>query len=208
MTLEEILDGIEAALELERDLGVRELETGRAFAARRDAPASKPATAATKPPPPAPKPAPATPKPAAAPKPAPAAPGPAAAQSQAAAQSPAEIVFLLAEPPAAPAAKTMMDNIVAYVEKLSARKTAVVCGGGAPPPAQIYIAMGEKARESWFPGERFPAERISVSRDGKTVAMTRNPDDVVRFGSPETTKEIRRRMMQTFAAANRRLAGQ
>lgn len=204
MTLEEILDGIEAALELERDLGVRELETGRAFAARQDAPASKPATAATKPPPPAPKPAPAATPPApkpAAPKPAPAPP----------AQSPAEtaaIVFLLAEPLAAPAAKTMMDNIVAYVEKLSARKTAVVCGGGAPPPAQIYIAMGEKARESWFPGERFPAERISVSRDGKTVAMTRNPDDVVRFGSPETTKEIRRRMMQTFAAANRRLAGQ
>ena len=123
-------------------------------------------------------------------------------------ESPAEaaaIVFLLAEPLALPAAKTMMDNIVAYVEKISSRKAAVVCGAGALPPAQIYIAMGEKARERWFPGERFPAERISTSKDGKTVALTRNPDDVTRFGSPAATKEIRRRMMQTFTAANRRL---
>lgn len=190
MTLEAILEGLEKALELERELGVREVETdlaapsAAAGAGKRaaHAPAAIPAADA----PPGRD---APPQPARPPQ-----------------NTTPQIAFLLDKPLDLPAARTMMENIAAYMEKLSGRKTPVV-SSGEPPAAEIYVLMGDKAMAKWFPGETFPAGRIWQSREGKTVALTRNPDDVARFGSPSSTKEIRRRMQQTFLAIQQRLAG-
>ena len=121
--------------------------------------------------------------------------------------APVPFVFLLDAPLTAPAAVKMMDGIVAYLFKLTGWRAAVLADG-RPPAAHVYIAMGNKARDKWFPSQRLAMDRISSTSDGKTVAWTRSPGEVARMSSQTAMVAVKRGMMQTFLAVQQRIVQQ
>ena len=182
-----ILDGLAAALELERELGVRAVDIDRSLLVP-PAPAATPQVA-----PVAPAAAPVAPlRPAALqPQPAgglaspvrPAAPAPAAS----AANGQYDFVFVH-ERALSPKGVEMMAKIVAAMGKTA--DTAPVVVVPPVPRARIVVALGPRALRMFFPGLRGSPGEWLKSADGRDVLVSTSPEDIVRY--PTVTPALKK----------------
>ena len=162
--LEYVLDGLEAALELERELGVRTVECDRALLA-------PPETAAPAPPPPRPASASSSPP----------RPGP---EAQAKARSGAEKAldfFFVHDRPLSPEGGEMMAKIVAALGR-TAESAPVVCATPFPK-ARLCVVLGGLALKKFFPGVRGEPGAWVKSPGGRDMLVTYSPEYILRFGA-------------------------
>lgn len=205
--LDYILNGLEAELQLERELGVRSFECDRSVLVPIEAaaPAKVPA------PPPAPSPVPPVPD-AQAEVPRPAAPpqragvryaAPAAAAAPAEPGGRCEFVFLH-EKPLSPRGAEMMAKITAALKKTA--ETAPVVTAGPLPQAGIYVVLGALALRKWFPGVK-AAPGMWVAEGGSDILVTYSPEFILRFGTvTPAVEKIKKEMWTSLKAVAQRAA--
>ena len=169
-----ILDGLAAALELERELGTRAVEIDRSLLLP-PAPHAASAPVQTKPVAP-----PATPQPA--PVAAPVAPvARQAAQRPAPAASGQYDFVFVHERALSPKGVEMMAKIVVAMGKTA--ETAPVVIVPPLPKAKIVVALGPRALRMFFPGLRGSPGDWLKSSDGRDVLVSTSPEDIVRFAT-------------------------
>jgi len=172
-----ILDGLAAALELERELGTRTVEIDRSLLLP-PSPAATPQAA-----PVAHVAAPVAPLRPAAPQPQPAASlaspaGPAPVASAASGQY--DFVFIH-ERALSPKGVEMMAKIVVAMGKTA--ETAPVVIVPPLPKAKIVVALGPRALRMFFPGLRGSPGDWLKSSDGRDVLVSTSPEDIVRYAT-------------------------
>ena len=175
--LDYVLDGLEQALELERELGVRSVECDRALLT--SAPAAAPVTAV-------PMPVPAAPAPAAAAKPAarPRSEMPAEADDAA---DQYDFVFLH-DRPLSPGGVEMVAKIIRALGRTA--ETAPVIVAPPIPRAKMYVVLGGRALARYLPNKHAAPGQWTTSRSGRDVLVTYSPEYILRFG--EVTPAVQR----------------
>jgi hypothetical protein len=190
--LDHILDGLEDALALERELGTRAVEIDRALLAvpqksAPPAPAAAPRPGAEKSAPPIP----------ARPESAPSAAAGSAGEKY-------DFVFLHHEALTAPGIE-MMGKIVTAMKKTA--DTAPIVFTGNLPSAKVYVVLGSTALKKWFPGA-YAAPGQWISDDAaRNILVTHSPADILRF--PVVTpavKKIKQDMWNCLKAVMQRVA--
>ena len=171
-----ILDGLAAALELERELGTRTVEIDRSLLL--------------------------PPTPAATPRPAPV---PATSVAPPATSQPAPVAVPVAPvarqvaPRPAPSASEQYDFIFVHERALSPKgvemmaKIVLAMGKTADtapivvvpplPKAKIVVALGPRALRMFFPGLRGSPGDWLKSSDGRDVLVSTSPEDIVRYAT-------------------------
>ena len=201
------MDGFEAALALERDLGIWVVECDRALlaaqarstaapaaAGRPAAPMPRPAVNAT-PTPAAPQPLPPVARPVAPPM-APRAP---AAPNQ---TTPGEYDFLfLHDGPLSPLGAEIIQKSLERLGKTA--ESAPLITDGPIPRTKIAIVMGARALKKWFPGVNAgPGQWVRMESGGE-AAVTFSPEKIVRFKemTPPALNDMKRGLWNTFKSA-------
>ncbi len=163
--VEYILDGLEAALELERELGTGSIEIDRELLK-----VAKPAAAALRPAPPAPAARPATPV--NQPPPPPPPPPPRAASRL------YDFVFLH-DKPLGVKGHELFEGIVKAMGKTL--ETAPLVVASPVPPAKVYVVLGARALRKWFPDKKASPGQWIKTQLGRDALVTYSPDHVLRF---------------------------
>ena len=180
-----ILDGLEAELELARELGVRSIEIDRGLLAvpERGLP-SRPA------PPPA-----ATPSRVL----------PTAEPSRVLPTQPARFPFVfLHDRPLSPAGMEMMAKIVTAMGKTL--ETAPVVVAPPLPDAKVYVVLGARALKQWFPGLTGAPNQWLVTETDETVLVSNSPEYILRFKTvTPALKKIKLDMWQAIKSVLRRV---
>jgi len=78
-----------------------------------------------------------------------------------------------------PAGTEMMAKIVAALGRTAA--TAPVLVAPPRPPAKVYVALGARALEMWFPGLKGAPGNWLTAADGTPVLVTYSPEFILRF---------------------------
>lgn len=172
-TLSFVLDGLEAYLELERELGVKAIEVDRALLTAALAPKAEPVAQ-----PMAPKPAPPAVAPRAAPSDAAPAPRPPAAARADGAKGRLDFVFV-ADRPLSPKAVEMMAKIIPAMGKTP--ETAPIVLAKPIPDARFFIVLGRAALAKHIPGLRGEENRWLKTPKGNDVLLVKSPEEIVRF---------------------------
>lgn len=180
--LDFILEGLEAELALERELGVLLVECDRALLK----PVARPVAA----------PAPAVARPAPVPSPA-----PSSASSSARGY---DFVFLHDKPLTAGGVE-MMGKIVGALGKTLAEAPVVV--DGDRPPAKAYVVLGANALRKWFPGaSAAPGQWIALA-DAPNVIVTYSPMYILRFAQvTPALQKIKKSMWTAIKSVLQRVA--
>ena len=214
--LDYILDGLEAALALERELGVRSVEFDRSLleppATARTVP--KPAAApqrAVAPPPPPQQPSPAVSAPV---RPAvsatavtqPPATPPPQNRTQPAASAGAVLDFVfLHDRPLVGAGAEMISKITTAMGRTS--DTAPVVVEPPRPKALVYVVLGDRALKKWFPGLRAGPGMWITSGEGDEALVTYSPNYILRFGEvTPAVKKIKSDMWTSLKGVLQRIA--
>ena len=196
------MDGFEAALALERDLGIWVVECDRALLAAQarstaaPAAAGRPAVNAT-PTPAAPQPLPPVARPVAPPM-APRAP---AAPNQ---TTPGEYDFLfLHDGPLSPLGAEIIQKSLERLGKTA--ESAPLITDGPIPRTKIAIVMGARALKKWFPGVNAgPGQWVRMESGGE-AAVTFSPEKIVRFKEmTPALNAMKRGLWDTFKSAMQR----
>ena len=198
--LDYILDGLEAELELERELGVRTIEIDRALLAVQPAPTPAPT--------PVPRPAPA-PQPVSRPAPAPVA-RPVAPPIEQSEQSNnpnnrtiLPLVFLH-DRPLTPQGVEMMAKIIGAMH-LTAESAPIVVVPPVPK-ARIYVVLGGLAMRKYFPEMKGEPGQWLKSPDGKDVLITYSPAYILRFAAvTPAVQKMKQDMWRSLKAVIQRL---
>jgi hypothetical protein len=196
-TQESILEGLEAELALERELGVRVIECDRSLLVVNLAP---PVPSAATRPPPAPVHAPpavvqiqahrAPPQP-----PHPSAPAVSGALL--------DIVFLH-DSPLAPAGAEMMAKIVAALGK--APEAAPVVYEAPIPRAKVYVVLGRLALKKWFPAVKAAPGQWVATELSQNVLVTYSPTYILRFAAAApAVQQIKKSMWTSLKAVLQRI---
>lgn len=188
--LEYILEGLEAELALERELGVRVIECDRSLLVP---PPDKVASPAEPPPPIA--------KPAAPAVAAPARPKPPAPEGDAV----LDFAFLH-DRPLSPECADMMDKIVAALGKTS--ETAPVVSSAPLPCAKAYVVLGGLALRKWLPGVNAAPGQWVSSELSPNILVTYSPAYILRFKTvTPTVQKIKKEMWTSIKSVLRRIQG-
>jgi len=176
-----ILVGVERALELERELGVRTVEMEAPPAKRPRVSARPPEAPRAAPPPAAPKSAP-----------------PERAKR-------AEMVFL-ADRALSPKAAEMMAKAIAALG--FDQESAPIVHEGRPPAAAKYVALGYPALKKWAPGRQAAMGQWTKTAGGRDVMLVNSPEAIVRFSvaTPAVDKMKRELWLSLKAAKERKQA--
>ena len=186
--MEYVLDGLEAELELERELGVRAVEIDRALLSPQ--PAAAPATRAGVPPPASaagragvPPPAADIRQPATVPEPQPA--------NHAPLSTSIDFVFLH-DRPLSPGGIEMMAKIVTAMKKTP--ESAPIVFNGERPAAKAYVLLGSA-----------PGEWVK-DQAGNSYLVTYSPEFILRMGPPTpAVKEIKMKMWTSLKGVMQRV---
>lgn len=187
VSVEYVLDGLEAELELERELGVRVVEIDRALLS--PSPAAAAGRAGVPPP------AADIRQPATVPEPPPA--------NHAPLSTSLDFVFLH-DRPLSPGGIEMMAKIVTAMKKTP--ETAPIIFTGERPEAKAYVLLGSGALRKWLPGARgAPGEWVKDSA-GNSYLVTYSPEFILRMG-PVTpaVKEIKMKMWTSLKGVMQRV---
>ena len=183
--LEDLIDGLEQWLEVERECGVRTLEVDRSLIAAHSI-TTAPESTATSP----------APKQEQKPQPKPAAPAavqqnklpqPAKPTAQSSAGSKFDFVFLH-DRPLDQAGEEMMGKIVFAMGKTP--ETAPVIIDHPVPNARAYVVLGARALKKFFPENKAEPGQWIKSALGKDVLVTYSPAFLLRF--PVVTKSVQK----------------
>ena len=194
--LDYILDGLEAELALERELGVRSVEIDRALLAPLAPPggssgSSEPrsSSGSSEPrsvPPPA-----ATPQRTNPPT------------LQPSNLSPLDFVFLHDKPLSAKG-NEMMAKIIVALGKTS--ETAPIVVAPPIPAAKVCIVLGGLALRKWFPGRNVSPGQWFTDEKGRDVLVTYTPEYILRFGTvTPALKKIKQDMWNSLKSVLKRI---
>ena len=173
--LEYLLDGLEAELELERELGVRVVELDRTLLATPQVPSPVRAPSASSsnshshsssssnsssrsnsnsnsPTPPLPH-----------------------------SSTPSLSFAFLHDRPLSPNGIEMMAKIVTAMHETP--ESAPIVFNGERPPAKMYVVLGSEAMKKWYPGMRGAPGQWLRGRNGEDVLLTYSPEYLLRFGA-------------------------
>ena len=192
--VEYILDGLEAELALERELGVRAVEFDRALLATEPPPAPNvPPRPATAVPPPFSRPA---PQPMARPEP---------QRQSREAQAGAILDFaFIHDRPLSPEGGEMMAKIVAALHRTA--ETAPVVTAPPLPKAKVYIVLGGLAQKKHFPKLKGSPGQWLKAETGEDVLVTYSPEYILRFGKVTPTVEaIKKSMWRSIKSVLQRI---
>ena len=202
--LEYLLDGLEAELELERELGVRVVELDRSLLATPQVPSPVRAPSASSsnshshsssssnsssrsnsnsPTPPLPH-SPTDPIP----------------------QSPTSTLSFafLHDRPLSPSGIEMMAKIVTAMHETP--ETAPIVFTGERPPAKMYVVLGSEAMKKWYPGMRGAPGQWLRGRNGEDVLLTYSPEYLLRFGAATPAlMKLKREMWTSLKGVMQRL---
>lgn len=177
--LDAILDGLEEALALERELGVRVVEM--------DEPMPRPAVAAE-----------ARPRQDALPR-----PEPVRRPAAAATQVRRDFVFLH-DRPLSPAGAEMVAKIVRAMGKSESEAPVVL--EPPLPPAKVYIVLGGLAMRRFFPEAKGAPGRWIKSKAGQDVLITNSPEYILRFREvTPAVKKIKEDMWRSLKTVLQRI---
>ena len=197
--MEYVLDGLEAELELERELGVRVVEIDRALLS--PSPAAAAVRAAVPPPASAagragvPPPAADIRQPATAPEPPPA--------NHAPLSTSLDFVFLH-DRPLSPGGIEMMAKIVTAMKKTA--ETAPIVFNGERPAAKAYVLLGSGALRKWLPGVKGAPGEWVKDQAGNSYLVTYSPEFILRMGPPTpAVKEIKMKMWTSLKGVMQRV---
>lgn len=172
-----ILDGLEAALEVERELGVRTIEVDRTLLApaTADLPPAKPV----------------------APRAVASAPAPTKSAP------PARLVFVH-DRPLSPKAVEMMAKIVEALGQTV--ETAPVVVEPPIPNARVYVFLGFAALRRYMPELKLAENSWGRSPKGKDILVVRSPEEILRFSSvTPAVQKIKAEMWRSLKAVKQRL---
>ncbi|MGN0832668.1 MAG: hypothetical protein ACI4RD_03320 [Kiritimatiellia bacterium] len=204
-----VLDGLEAALELERELGVRSVELDRSLltavpavavedvGATRDA-ERKPGGAKRE-------------TGAAGPAQGAASPAPAQSRAEAPAQSgvpadacPGRPLVFLHDRPLSPAGAEMMGKIVTALGQTAESAPIVVTP--PVPKARVVVVLGARALKLYYPRVKGEPGRWFRAATGGDVLITYSPEYILRFGTvTPAVEKLKREMWQSLKAVKQRL---
>ena len=197
--MEYVLDGLEAELELERELGVRAVEIDRALLS--PSPAAAAVRAAVPPPAAAagragvPPPAADIRQPATVPEPQPA--------NHAPLSTSIDFVFLH-DRPLSPGGIEMMAKIVTAMKKTA--ETAPIVFNGERPAAKAYVLLGSGALRKWLPGVKGAPGEWVKDQAGNDYLVTYSPEFILRMGPPTpAVKEIKMKMWTSLKGVMQRV---
>ena len=191
--LEYILDGLEAELELERELGVREVEIDRSLlkGAAAEAKAGTPVSREAD-----------RPKEQAAERArAPVGASPKARDADASGSVP---ICFLHDSALTPPGEEMMSKIVAALRFDPSRAPVVF----APPrpQAKVVVVLGALALRKWFPGRKAEPGASFVADGGEEVLVTYSPSYILRFRTvTPAVQNIKKSMWATIKTAAGRI---
>jgi hypothetical protein len=190
--LDAIVGGIEAALELERELGVRFFECDRSLLSAPEIrrPATEPVTAPER-------------RPAQMPQAAETV-RPTSSEPVAAGGDRFDFVFLHDRRLSA-AGEEMMKKIVAAMKR--DERSAPVLVDPPLPPAKVYVVLGSFALRKFFPGLRGAPGQWLKAESGADVLVSNSPEFILRFGvETEAVKKIKQDMWRSLKTVVQRLA--
>lgn len=202
--LDYILDGLEAELALERELGVRSVEIDRALLAPLAPPggssgSSEPrsSSGSSEPrsvPPPAAAPQRTTPPPLRPTNP---------PTLQPSNLSPLDFVFLHDKPLSAKG-NEMMAKIIVALGKTA--ETAPIVVAPPIPAAKVCIVLGGLALRKWFPGRNVSPGQWFTDEKGRDVLVTYTPEYILRFGTvTPALKKIKQDMWNSLKSVLKRI---
>ena len=177
-----LLDGLEAALELERELGVRSIEVDRTLLTEKAAKVALPPCKAS--------------NPAGQPQRVPKSEAPKAPISR-------DLVFLH-DRPLSPKAVEMVGKIIVALGR-TAENTPVVI---APPipQAKLYVFLGFGALRKYMPALKIEENTWGKSPKGKDILVVKDPEEIVRFGTvTPVMQKIKQDMWRSLKAVKQRL---
>ena len=194
--LEYLLDGLEAELELERELGVRVVELDRSLLATPQVPSPVRAPSASSsnshshsssssnsssrsnsnsPTPPLPH-----------------------------SSTPSLSFAFLHDRPLSPSGIEMMAKIVTAMHETP--ETAPIVFTGERPPAKMYVVLGSEAMKKWYPGMRGAPGQWLRGRNGEDVLLTYSPEYLLRFGAATPAlMKLKREMWTSLKGVIQRL---
>ena len=187
--LEYLLDGLEAELELERELGVRVVELDRALLAslphsptpplpHSSTPPLSPSARSTRlqsPNPPFPH-----------------------------SPTPSLSFAFLHDRPLSPSGIEMMAKIVTAMHETP--ESAPIVFNGEKPPAKMYVVLGSEAMKKWYPGMRGAPGQWLRGRNGEDVLLTYSPEYLLRFGAATPAlMKLKREMWTSLKGVMQRL---
>ena len=199
--LDYILDGLEAELALERELGVRSVEIDRALLAqpggssgssepRSSSGSSEPRSV----PPPAAAPQRTTPPPLRPTNP---------PTLQPSNLSPLDFVFLHDKPLSAKGNEMMAKIIVALGRTA---ETAPIVVAPPMPAAKVCIVLGGLALRKWFPERNVSPGQWFTDEKGRNVLVTYTPEYILRFGTvTPALKKIKQDMWNSLKSVLKRI---
>jgi hypothetical protein len=198
--MEYVLDGLEAELELERELGVRAVEIDRALLS--PSPAAAPTGRAAVPPPASaagragvPPPAADIRQPATVPEPQPA--------NHAPLSTSIDFVFLH-DRPLSQGGIEMMAKIVTAMKKTP--ESAPIVFNGERPAAKAYVLLGSGALRKWLPGVKGAPGEWVKDQAGNSYLVTYSPEFILRMGPPTpAVKEIKMKMWTSLKGVMQRV---
>ena len=201
--LEYLLDGLEAELELERELGVRVVELDRTLLASpphfstppfSHSPTSSPSNSnshstssspSTSPTPPLPH-----------------SPTPSLPHSP----TPSLSFAFLHDRPLSPNGIEMMAKIVTAMHETP--ESAPIVFNGERPPAKMYVVLGSEAMKKWYPGMRGAPGQWLRGRNGEDVLLTYSPEYLLRFGAATPAlMKLKREMWTSLKGVMQRVRG-
>ena len=192
--LEYLLDGLEAELELERELGVRVVELDRTLLATPQvaSPVRAPSASSSNsnshsssfsnsnshsnsPTPPLPH-----------------------------SSTPSLSFAFLHDRPLSPSGIEMMAKIVTAMHETP--ETAPIVFTGERPPAKMYVVLGSEAMKKWYPGMRGAPGQWLRGRNGEDVLLTYSPEYLLRFGAATPAlMKLKREMWTSLKGVMQRL---
>ena len=202
--LDDILDGLEAELALERELGVRSVEIDRALLAplappggssgSREPRSSSGSSEPRSVPPPAAAPQRTTPSPLRPTNP---------PTLQPSNLSPLDFVFLHDKPLSAKG-NEMMAKIIVALGKTA--ETAPIVVAPPIPAAKVCIVLGGLALRKWFPGRNVSPGQWFTDEKGRDVLVTYTPEYILRFGTvTPALKKIKQDMWNSLKSVLKRI---
>lgn len=191
--LEYLLDGLEAELELERELGVRVVELDRALL-------SSPPSSSTPPLPHSPTSSPSNSNShsnSSSPSNSPTPPLPHSS-------TPSLSFAFLHDRPLSPSGIEMMAKIVTAMHETP--ETAPIVFTGERPSAKMYVVLGSEAMKKWYPGMRGAPGQWLRGRNGEDVLLTYSPEYLLRFGAATPAlMKLKREMWTSLKGVMQRL---
>ena len=194
--LEYLLDGLEAELELERELGVRVVELDRTLLATPQvaSPVRAPSASSSH------------------------SNSRSSSFSNSSSRSnsnsltpplphsstPSLSFAFLHDRPLSPSGIEMMAKIVTAMHETP--ETAPIVFTGERPPAKMYVVLGSEAMKKWYPGMRGAPGQWLRGRNGEDVLLTYSPEYLLRFGAATPAlMKLKREMWTSLKGVMQRL---